>query len=363
MSSSIGRIFVVTSLGESHGPYVGVVVDGCPASVEVDESLLERDLARRRAVGQTGATPRSEPDVPRIISGVLKGKTTGAPICMLVENVNVRSDAYSAVSDTPRPGHADYVAREKYRGLNDPRGGGRFSGRITAGFVMAGTVAREALRTIGIEVFAHTMAIGGISAAVPSLQAARDAALLNELSCADSNAASRMKEAVLQAASEGDSVGGVIETIATGVPVGLGEPVFDSVESVLAHAFYSIPAVKGVEFGAGFAVAGLRGSTSNDPFIVSGDRISTAKNDAGGILGGISQGMPVVARVAIKPTASIAVEQETVRLSTLTPERIAVTGRHDACIVPRAVVVVESMMAVGLCDLALSAGVMQRVVK
>jgi len=363
MSSSIGRMFVVTSFGESHGPCVGVVVDGCPAGVELDESLLERDLARRRAAGQVGATPRAEPDVPRIICGVFKGKTTGAPICMMVENVNARSEAYLGVSDTPRPGHADYVAREKYGGLNDPRGGGRFSGRITAGFVLAGTVAREALRAIGIEVFAHTTAIGGISASVPSLQEARDAALLNELSCADSDAASRMKEAILRASSEGDSVGGVVETVATGVPVGLGEPVFDGAESVLAHALYSIPAVKGVEFGAGFAVAGMRGSRSNDPYTVRGDCISTAKNDAGGILGGITHGMPVVARVAIKPTASIAVEQETVRLSTHTAEKIAIAGRHDACIVPRAVVVIESMMAIGLCDLALCAGVMPRVVR
>ena len=362
MSSSIGRSFTVTSFGESHGPCVGVVVDGCPAGVALGEEALNSDLQRRRAGGQAGATPRSEADVPRILSGVRNCRTTGAPICIVVENLNVKSEAYESLVDTPRPGHADYPARRKYGDFNDPRGGGRFSGRITAGFVMAGSVAKAALATLGVEVFAHSVAIGGIQASRVGLAEAREAWRRNAVSCADVKSAAAMVEAITGAAASGDSVGGVVECIATGVPIGLGEPVFDSVESVVSHALYSIPAVKGVEFGAGFGLAAMRGSESNDPYVFAKGDVATSKNDAGGVLGGMSTGMPIVARVAIKPTPSISAEQDTVNLKDGTGTKISIEGRHDSCIVPRAVVVVEAMMAVSLCDLAIQAGVLRKVV-
>ena len=362
MSNSIGRSFVVTSFGESHGSSIGVVVDGCPAGVALDEVALKGDLQRRRASGQPGATPRSEPDVPRILSGVRGDTTTGAPICMLVENLNVKSEAYESLADTPRPGHADYTARLKYGGLNDPRGGGRFSGRITAGFVMAGSVAKAALATLGVEVFGHTVAIGGVEAGDVRLSDAREAWKKNAISCADQKAASAMVQTITRAASAGDSVGGIVECVATGLPVGLGEPVFDSVEAVASHALYSIPAVKGVEFGAGFRAASMFGSASNDAFVMVDGVVRTSGNKAGGVLGGISTGMPVVARVAFKPTPSISLEQETVNLRSRSDTTISIKGRHDACIVPRAVVVVEAMMAISLCDLAVQAGALGKVV-
>ena len=362
MSNSIGRSFVVTTFGESHGPCIGVVVDGCPAGLTLSEAVLAQDLQRRRATGQPGATPRSEADLPRIMSGILNNRTTGAPVCMLVENLNVKSEAYQSLADTPRPGHADYPAGVKYGRLNDPRGGGRFSGRITAGFVMAGSVARAALATLDIEVFAHTVAIEHVQAAIRDLADARDAWTKNALSCADEKAAAEMAEAIACAAAGGDSVGGVIECVATNVPAGVGEPVFDSVESVVSHALYSIPAVKGVEFGAGFRLASMRGSAANDPYFMANGAVRTRKNDAGGILGGISSGMPIIARVGIKPTPSVSVQQETVNLRKGNDTSLSISGRHDACIVPRAVVVVEAMMAISLCDLAIQAGVLRKVV-
>ena len=363
MSNAIGRCFVVTSFGESHGSCVGVLVDGCPAGLTLNEAVLSQDLQRRRATGQPGATPRSEPDAPRIVSGVLNDTTTGAPICMMVDNLNVKSEAYESLADTPRPGHADYPAGVKYGRFNDPRGGGRFSGRITAGFVMAGSVAKAALATVGIEIFAHTVSIENVMAASVVVADARQAWKKNPLSCADPEAAAEMARAIASAASDGDSVGGVVECLALNVPVGLGEPVFDSVESVVSHALYSIPAVKGVEFGAGFGLASMRGTASNDAYAMENDAVRTTKNDAGGVLGGISSGMPIVARAAIKPTPSVSMSQKTVNLATGTDTSLFIEGRHDACIVPRAVVVVEAMMAISLCDLAIRAGVLRKVIE
>jgi chorismate synthase len=282
---------------------------------------------------------------------------------MMVDNLNVKSEAYESLADTPRPGHADYPAGVKYGRFNDPRGGGRFSGRITAGFVMAGSVAKAALATVGIEVFAHTIAIENVHAKNAELADARHAWKKNSLSCADPEAAARMAEAIARAAADGDSVGGVVECIALNVPTGLGEPVFDSVESAISHALYSIPAVKGVEFGAGFRLASMRGTASNDPYTMENDAVRTTKNDAGGVLGGISSGMPIVARVAIKPTPSISTTQDTVNMATRTDTSLSIKGRHDACIVPRAVVVVEAMMATSLCDLAIQAGALRKVIE
>ncbi len=361
MSSTLGTLFRITSFGESHGPCEGVVIDGCPAGLRLDVAELQRDLARRSAAGQPGATPRREPDEVRILAGLRDGVTTGAPICLMVENTNTDATAYTDFMRTPRPGHADYPARIKYGNYGDPRGGGRFSGRITAGFVMAGAVARVILHNIGTEVDAHTVAIGGVLAppCAPELIRERRSATL--VSCCDEPSGVRMVEVIEAARKRGDSVGGVIECVARGLPPGIGEPVFASVESEIARAAFSIPAVKGVEFGDGFALTGMKGSEANDAFAVRDGQVVTLTNHSGGVLGGLTNGMPLVLRVAIKPTPSIAIRQRTVDVDKGTDTELAVSGRHDACIVPRAVVVVEAMVAAALCDLVLQSGLIPRV--
>jgi chorismate synthase len=362
MSSSLGVQFRITSFGESHGPCIGVVVDGCPAGVNLAVADVQRDLDRRKAGDQPGATPRREPDAVRFLSGVFEGHTTGAPIAMVIDNVNTESTAYTRFARTPRPGHADYPASVKYNGLNDPRGGGRFSGRITAGFVMAGAVARQVLLNLGVRVDAHTVAIAGIEAPPCDAGFVHDRRQFNSLSCCDDASARLMADAIETARMQGDSVGGVVECVVLGLPPGVGEPVFAGIEGEVARAVLSIPAVKGIEFGAGFDLCRKPGSAANDPFGVDGGTIVTTKNDCGGVLGGLSTGMPLVLRAAFKPTPSIAVEQQTVDLALKTEARLTIGGRHDACIVPRAVVVVESMVCCVLCDLALQAGFIPRVV-
>jgi chorismate synthase len=307
----------------------------------------------------TGTTRRMEEDNVEILSGIFNDHTTGAPICLLVWNRDVDSSEYERMRFLPRPGHADFTAFMKYGGFNDYRGGGRFSGRITAGFVMAGAVAKKLLSLNHIEIMAHTVEIGGIDAEIRSFAEIRVNIEKNPLRCADLKAAEAMAEAIERAEAEGDSLGGVVEGIALNVPVGLGAPVFDTLDGELAKALFAIPAVKGVEFGAGFSVAEMKGSENNDPFAIKDGRVVTTANNAGGILGGISNGMPIVVRVAVKPTSSIDKEQETVDIKNMKAATLAVKGRHDVCIVPRAVVVVEAMMAVTLCDFALRAGILQ----
>ncbi len=263
----------------------------------------------------------------------------------------------------PRPCHADYTAFMKYGGFNDFRGGGRFSGRITATFVMAGAIAKKLLNRLGIEVLAHTIQIGGIKADSRGFDEIRENVDQNPLKCADLKAAEEMSRAIEKVKEDGDSIGGIIEGMALNVPVGWGEPVFDTLDGDLAKALFAIPAVKGVEFGSGFSAARKRGSENNDPFTISNGKIETVTNNAGGILGGISNGMPIVVRVAIKPTSSIAKSQQTVNLKDMESARLMVKGRHDVCIVPRAVAVVESMMAVTLCDFAMRSGFIPEVIK
>ena len=282
---------------------------------------------------------------------------------MLVWNKDINSSEYEKLRFLPRPGHADYTAFIKYGGFNDFRGGGRFSGRITATFVMAGAVAKKLLDLIGIEVLAHTIEIGGIKAKPKEFDEIKENVDQNPLKCADLAAVEEMSRVIEQVKAEGDSVGGIIEGIALNVPVGLGEPVFDTLDGELAKALFAIPAVKGVEFGSGFSAAGKKGSENNDSFTIKDGKIVTVTNNAGGILGGISNGMPIVARVAVKPTSSIAKNQETVDIKNMENTTLSVKGRHDVCIVPRAVVVVESMMAVTICDFAIRAGLIPRVIK
>ena len=363
MENSFGRLFTITSFGESHGRCVGVIVDGCPAGLTITEEDIQRDVDKRKPGVGTITTRRVEEDKVEVLSGIFNGHTTGAPICLLIWNKDVDSSEYDRIRFLPRPGHADYTAFMKYGGFNDFRGGGRFSGRITATFVMAGAIAKKLLSLINIEVLAHTIEIGGIKAKPKGFEEIRKNVWGNPVRCADLKAAEEMTRVIEKVKKEGDSIGGIIEGIALNVPVGLGEPVFDTLEGELAKALFAIPAVKGIEFGSGFSAAGKRGSENNDPFTIRNGEIVTVTNNAGGILGGISNGMPVVVRVAVKPTSSIARSQETVNMESMEGSSLVVGGRHDTCIVPRAVVVVKSMMAVTLCDFAMRAGLIPEVIK
>ena len=363
MQNSIGRLFTVTGFGESHGKCVGVIVDGCPAGLPLVEAHIQQAVDKRRPGDNAAATARREKDKVEIFSGVLDGFTTGAPLCLLVFNEDIDDSDYEKIRFKLRPGHADFTAHVKYGGFNDWRGGGRFSGRITASYVMAGAVAAKVLAGTGVEIVAHTVEIGGVRAKPVELDEIKHKAGMDVLRCADPAASAEMAALITAAANEGDSLGGVIEGIAMNVPVGLGEPVFDNLDGDLAKALFAIPAVKGVEFGAGFASARMKGSENNDGFTAENGKISTVTNNAGGILGGISNGMPLVVRVAVKPTASIGREQATVDIRTMKSTSISVGGRHDVCIVPRAVPVVEAMMTVTLCDFAVRAGLVPRVIK
>jgi chorismate synthase len=363
MQNSLGRLFTITTFGESHGKCVGVVVDGCPAGLPLTGADVQREVDRRRAGDSVAATTRREKDKVEILSGVAGGFTTGAPICLLIMNEDVDDSDYEKIRFQLRPGHADYTAYVKYGGFNDWRGGGRFSGRITAAFVMAGAIARKILNNIGVEIIAHTVEIGGITARPMDFEEIKRRAVKDPFFCADKDASQKMAGLIARAKEEGDSLGGIVEGIAGNVPVGLGEPVFDNLDGDLAKALLAIPAVKGVEFGAGFSSARKKGSENNDPFVVRDGRVVTTTNNAGGILGGISSGMPLVVRVAIKPVSSIAMEQATVDIRKMEDINIKVGGRHDVCIVPRAVPVVEAMMAITLCDFAMRAGLIPRVIK
>ncbi len=357
MRSTWGNNLQLTIFGESHGPAIGVVVDGLPIGLSVDEEAVARDMARRAPGQDPTATARREADRVRIVSGLYRGHTTGAPLCGLIENTNVRSGDYEAMQRLMRPGHADYAGYVKYRGMNDPRGGGHFSGRLTAPLVFAGALCRQALAARGIEVGAHIASIAGVEDApmdpvgvdAQTLRALRDA----RFALLDPAREAAMRARVEEARLAGDSVGGSIEVAAVGVPAGLGAPFFDSLESTLAHLLFSIPAVKGVAFGDGFGLCAMRGSGANDAMRVQDGRVTCETNHNGGVTGGITNGMPVVCRVAVKPTPSIAQPQRTVDVSCMADAQIEIRGRHDPCIVPRAVPVVESAMLLALMDLLL----------
>ncbi len=362
MANSFGKLFTITSFGESHGKCIGVIIDGCPAGLSLNQNDIQSEVNKRRP-GAVGTTERVEKDWVEILSGVFNNITTGAPICLLLRNENVDSSVYEKTVSQHRPGHADYTAFMKYGGFNDFRGGGRFSGRITAGFVMAGAIAKKILSKIDIEVLAHTVEIGGIKTEPQSLDEIIKNVTKNNLRCADLKAAQKMETLINEIKQRGDSVGGIITGLATNMPVGLGEPVFDTLEGDLAKALFAIPAVKGVEFGSGFLSARRKGSENNDPFIVRDNKVFTKTNNSGGILGGISNGMPLELRVVIKPTASISKEQNAVDIEEMKVVDMRVAGRHDTCIVPRAVVVVEAMMAVTLCDFSIREGLLPRVMQ
>lgn len=362
MGNSLGKKFVITSFGESHGKCVGIVVDGCPAGLAITEKDIQGELDKRRPGNSIASTKRAEGDIVEIQSGVFNGYTTGAPICMMIWNKDIDTVSYKQTRELPRPGHADFTAFVKYGGFNDWGGGGRFSGRNTAGFVMAGAIAHKLLGLIGVKVLAHTVEIGGIQADSYEM-ISEDIINSNPLRCTDLQDAKKMLAAIEKARREGDSLGGIIEGIGFNLPAGLGEPIFDTMEGDLAKALFAIPAVKGVEFGVGFGAAKMKGSENNDAFRVKRGKIVTETNNSGGILGGISNGMPLVIRIAVKPTPSISMKQKTVNIHTMKNEELGILGRHDVCIVPRAVPVVTAMMAVTLCDFALQAGIIPEVIK
>jgi chorismate synthase len=361
-SNSIGKEFVVTCFGESHGRCVGAVIDGCPAGLPLTEEDIQKDLDKRLPPNREIVSARREEDIVEILSGTYDGFTTGAPICALVWNKQVVSGDYDSIKDKPRPGHADYPARIKYMGFNDYRGGGRFSGRITVAFVIAGAVTKKLLDVFGVEVLAYTTGIGEVRlGTAPSLEDVRRNTYGNAVRCPDPELAEEMKETILRAKKEGDSVGGIVECIASNLPVGVGEPIFDSLDAEIAKMLFDVPAVKGVEFGSGFKASKLRGSENNDAYVMRNGEIEALTNNAGGILGGLSSGMPLVVRVAVKPTSSISKEQKTVDLSKMEETAIQVQGRHDPCIVPKAVPVVEASVAIVLVDQLIRAGCIPKV--
>ena len=355
MSSTFGNKIQISVFGESHGAGIGVVIDGLPAGEAIDMDDVLAQMARRAPGRDKTATPRRESDLPKILSGMLGNTLTGAPLCAVIENTNTRSQDYGDLLTKPRPGHSDYTAFVKYKAANDIRGGGHFSGRLTAPLVFAGAVCRQLLEKRGIKIAAHISSIGGVKDD-PFDPVYIDDALIERLNRSpfaliNESREAEMRAEVEAARLESDSVGGVIECAVTGLPAGLGEPMFDGVEGVIAKAVFGVPAVKGVEFGAGFALSEMRGSQANDPFRFEGGKVVTETNNCGGILGGITDGMPLIFRAAIKPTPSIARQQKTVDLQAGENTVLEVKGRHDPCIVPRAVPVIEAAAALALINL------------
>ena len=362
--NSIGKEFVVTTFGESHGKVVGVVVDGCPAGLPLIEADFQEELDRRIPAEPRIVSGRVEKDIAKILSGIFNGFTTGAPIALMVENKETQSSDYEVIKDLPRPGHSDYPAHIKYGDFNDYRGGGRFSGRVTVALIMAGTIAKKLLGRYDIDVLAYTQSIGEVKTdkkfSAAEIRKNKNAAATR---CPDIACAGKMEEAIIEARTAGDSLGGVIECIAFNMPVGIGEPLFDSLDADLAKALFAVPAVKGVEFGAGFKAAELRGSENNDAFLLKNGKVITSTEYAGGVLGGLSSGMPIMMRVAIKPTPSIAKEQKTVNLSSMENAALNVKGRQDPCVVPKAVPAVEAAVAITLADHLIRAGYITKVLK
>ena len=351
MKNTFGNNVSFTLFGESHGKAIGIVIDGLAPGIEIDEEYIASKLELRRPYGSI-STPRVETDEFSIVSGVFEGKTTGTPLCIVIPNNDTRSKDYAATKDLARPSHADYTAFVKYGGFADYRGGGHFSGRITAALVAGGAIAQRALEKKGIKIGTHIKKCASVSDRnFADLNADINALEGLKFACLDEGAAEQMKEKIETAARENDSVGGMLETAVLGMPAGAGEPFFDTVESLLSHAIFGIPAVKGIEFGDGFALCDMRGSEANDPFCIKDGKVATNKNSSGGINGGITNGMPIIFRCAVKPTPTISKSQQTVDFKSLQEKILVSTGRHDPCIVHRARAVVDAVTALTLCDI------------
>ena len=354
MSNTFGQKLKVTIFGESHGVAIGCVIDGLPAGISIDWDAVRQDMARRAPGSSALATPRKERDAFEILSGYFNDHTTGTPLAMEIRNGNQHSKDYDILKDNMRPGHADYTGHVKYGGFNDYRGGGHFSGRITAPLTFAGSIARQVLSAKGIHIGAHVTRIAGIEDRRfdPLGESEETFASLRKekLPVLTKDVGEKMEEAILDAKAEGDSVGGIVECMVTGLPAGLGDPFFDSLESELSHMMFSIPAVKGIEFGDGFGLAAMKGSAANDCMHWANGKVETTTNHNGGILGGISSGSPVIFRLAIKPTASIGKSQPTVNLAEKKDTLLTIGGRHDPCIIPRAIPVIETAAALVILD-------------
>lgn len=355
MSGIWGDTIKLSIFGESHGACVGVVINGLAAGIELDLDFIRAELDRRRPSKASHSTSRQEKDEFEIVSGFFNNKTTGAPLTCVIWNRDQKSRDYDDIKGIVRPGHADYTARIKYGGFNDYRGGGHFSGRLTAPLVLAGAIAKQIIKIKNIDLASHIIRIGDI-AGEPLDPVEVNSEILKQLKekdfpTLDTEYEILMKERMEKAKKEKDSVGGIIETAVVGLPVGLGSPFFDSVESKLSHLLFSIPAVKGVEFGAGFKIAEMSGSEANDPLTIKNNKVVTLTNHSGGIQGGITNGMPVLFRTALKPTPSISKIQKTVDMERMEELEISIKGRHDTCIVPRAVPVVEAVTAIAILDM------------
>lgn len=357
MSGMWGNKLKVSIFGESHGAGIGITIDGLPSGVEIDMEEVLKEMARRAPGKSKLSTARKEGDKPEILSGFFEGKTTGTPLCAVIRNSDQHSKDYGKLKDLMRPGHADYPGFIRYGGFNDYRGGGHFSGRITAPLVFAGAVCKQVLQERGITIGAHVKSIGKVYdksfAETELTKELLDSLKVNELPLLCPEKEQDMRNTVLEARNDCDSVGGTIECAVIGIDAGIGNPFFDSVESTLAHLMFSVPAVKGIEFGKGFEMSELRGSECNDEYYYEGDKVKTYTNNNGGITGGITNGMPILFKVGIKPTPSIAKKQRTIDISEKKNAELVIEGRHDPCIVQRAVSVIEAVAAIGILDLVL----------
>lgn len=350
MSSIYGEKIKLSIFGQSHGPAIGMTLDGVPAGLPINDKSLQAFM-NRRAPGQWDyATPRKEEDKPVFLSGVVDGYTCGAPITAIIENKNTRSSDYSNLKDCPRPGHADYTAQIKYGGYQDISGGGHFSGRLTAPLCIAGGLCKQWLENKGIHISAHIQSIAGVNDHRFNPIAPEISEIQQDFPVLDPDCGRKMRDTIAAARTDGDSVGGIIECAVTGLPAGLGDPMFGGMENRISQIIFGIPAVKGIEFGLGFESAHKKGSENNDPYVIEYQTVKTATNNAGGILGGITNGMPLIFRAAIKPTPSISKEQQSVSLSQLEETTLVIHGRHDPCIVPRAVPVIEAAAAIAIFD-------------
>ncbi|MFX1379118.1 MAG: chorismate synthase [Promethearchaeota archaeon] len=367
MDNSFGTIYRITSFGESHGDLIGIIIDGVPAGLEFDLNVIQNEVDRRKPAQSYLTSPRFEEDRVKVLAGVYENRTTGAPLCLIIENKDIDSSVYENFRDIMRPSHIDYPALRKYGGFSDPRGSGRFSGRITAGFVMAGAMAKQILKKYDIMIFAYAKSIGDIidnreysPSEIKKLFELRTKSLVGAIDLEKSKAMESLIEGVKKLR---DSIGGMIKCIILNFPAGKGSPVFNSIESNISNAIFAIPAIKAIEFGVGFKAAKMKGSEHNDPWIIKDGKVQTTKNDAGGIIGGISTGMPIEFTVAVKPTASIGIPQKTINIKTKQNVEFEYSGRYDPCIVPRVIPVVEAMTANVLLDILLREGFIPRILK
>lgn len=357
MSYSFGKNFKVTLFGQSHSEEIGIVIEGISAGYKINKDLIRKNLERRRPGKNKFSTARKEDDDFKIVSGEVEGITCGAPLCALIENKDQRSKDYDYLKDRPRPSHADYPAYVKFKGFNDIRGGGQFSGRMTAPIVIAGSIAEDLLLNRGIKIYSRIKSIGQASDIELDLKEIKEekfSILKNEdFPVFEDSAREKMQEEILRAKEDGDSIGGIVETFILNMPKGIGEPFFDSLESVISHAVFSVPGIRGIEFGSGFEAAKMHGSSHNDEYYYENGEVKTRINNHGGIIGGLSSGMPIIFRTAVKPTSSIAKTQNTISLKDKKNVNLKIIGRHDPSIVPRALVAIEMITALAILDLVM----------